>query len=212
VVSANDPPRFGVTDSEEACWIQAKTNRAQRQAEEQRQAIPPCAHDLRLEFEEAGVPTFNSPQANLGALLAHLQQTNPPCEANVAMAYVQVAIALVEERSATSKSVSSTLSWHSRSRSNRPAHSKLPTIQEEVNQPQANAAPGVDLHANLDKIRCGRDAHGYIDQRHREHEVREHLCRLDYDREYSPPGAVHRIMGPKERDRHDVENRQCAQY
>jgi hypothetical protein len=146
------------------------------------------------------------------ALLAHLQQTNPPCEANVAMAYVQVAIALVEERSATSKSVSSTSSWHSRSRSNRPAHSKLPTIQEEVNQPQANAAPGVDLHANLDKIRCGRDSRGYIDQRHREHEVREHLCRLDYDREYSPPGTVHRIMERKERDRHDVENRRCAQY
>jgi hypothetical protein len=72
VVSANDPPQFGVTDSEEARWIQAKTNRAQRRAEEQRQAIPPCAHDLRLEFEEAGVPTFNSPQANLGALFAHL--------------------------------------------------------------------------------------------------------------------------------------------
>jgi hypothetical protein len=29
--------------------------------------------DLRLEFEEAGLPTFNSPQANLGAGLAHLQ-------------------------------------------------------------------------------------------------------------------------------------------
>jgi hypothetical protein len=34
---------------------------------------PPCARDLRLEFEEAGLPTFNSPQANMGAALARLQ-------------------------------------------------------------------------------------------------------------------------------------------
>jgi hypothetical protein len=59
-------------------------------------------------------------------------------------------------------------SQHSRSRANRPAHSKLPTIQEEVYEPQANAALGVDLHANLDKNRRGRDACSYIDQRHRE--------------------------------------------
>jgi hypothetical protein len=107
--------------------IQANANRAQRRAEEQRQAVPMCARDLRLEFEEAGLPTF-SPRANLGAALARLQQANPSPEADAAMAYVRVATALVEERSATYKSATSTSSWHSRNRSNRPAPSKLPTI------------------------------------------------------------------------------------
>jgi hypothetical protein len=135
VVSANDPPRVGATDSEEARRIQANANRAQRQAEEQRQAAPPCARDLRLEFEEAGLSTFNSRQAKLGAALARLQQANPSPEVEAAMADVRVATALVEEESATSKSAASTSSRHSRSRSNQPAHSKLSTIQEEVNQP-----------------------------------------------------------------------------
>jgi hypothetical protein len=102
--------------------------------------------------------------------VAHLQQANPSSEAEIAMAYIRVATALVEERSAASKSAASTLSRHSRSRSNRPAHIKLPTIQEEVNQPRANAAPGIDLHANIDKNRRGRDARGYIDQHHCERE------------------------------------------
>jgi hypothetical protein len=69
----NDPSRVGATDSEEARRIQANANRAQRRAEEQRQTVPPCAHDLRLEFEEAGLQMFDSPQANLGAALARLQ-------------------------------------------------------------------------------------------------------------------------------------------
>jgi hypothetical protein len=86
VVSANDPPRVGATDSKEARRIQANANRAQRRAEEQRQAVPPCARDLRLEFEEAGLPTFNSSQANLGAALARLQQANPSPEAKATMA------------------------------------------------------------------------------------------------------------------------------
>jgi hypothetical protein len=73
VVSANDPPRVGATDSREARRIQANANRAQRRAEEQRQAAPSCACDLCLEFKEADLPTFNSPQANLGTALAHLQ-------------------------------------------------------------------------------------------------------------------------------------------
>jgi hypothetical protein len=114
VVSANDPPGVGATDSEEARWIQANVNRAHRRAEEQRQAVPPCARDLRLEFEEAGLPTFNSRQANLGAALARLQQANPSPEADAAMAYVRVATALVE-KSETSKSAASTSSQHSRS-------------------------------------------------------------------------------------------------
>jgi hypothetical protein len=128
VVSANDPPRVGATDFEEARRIQAKANRAHRRAEEQRQAVPPCARDQRLEFEEAGLPTFNNPQANLGAALARLQQADPSPEVEAAMAHVRVATALVEEKSATSKSVASTSSRHSRSRSIRPAHSRLPTI------------------------------------------------------------------------------------
>jgi hypothetical protein len=86
------------------------------------------------------------------------------------MTYVRVTTTLVEEGDATSKSVASISSWHSCSRSNRSAHSKLPTIQEEVNQPRANAAPGVDLRANIDKNGHGGDARGYIDQRHRERE------------------------------------------
>jgi hypothetical protein len=71
---------------------------------------------------------FNSPQANLGVVLARLQQANPSPEAEAAMAYVRVATTLVEEKSVASKSVASTSSWHSRSRSNRPAHSRLLTI------------------------------------------------------------------------------------
>jgi hypothetical protein len=61
MVSVNDPPRVGATDSEEASRIQTNANRTQRRAEEQRQAVLPCARDLCLEFEEAGLPTFNSP-------------------------------------------------------------------------------------------------------------------------------------------------------
>jgi hypothetical protein len=90
VVSANDPPRAGVTDYEEAHQIQANANHAQRRAEEQRQAVPLCACDLCLEFEEAELPTFNSPQANLGAALARLQQANPSPEANTVMGYIRV--------------------------------------------------------------------------------------------------------------------------
>jgi hypothetical protein len=77
VVSANDPSRVDLMDSEEARRIQANANRAQRRAEKQCQVVPPCARDLRLEFEEAGLPMFNNPQANLGAVLARLQQANP---------------------------------------------------------------------------------------------------------------------------------------
>jgi hypothetical protein len=110
------------------------------------------------------------PPGQPGCGVAHLQQANPSPEADTAMAYIRVTTALVEERSAASKSAASTLSRHSRSRSDRSAHSKLPTIQEEVNQPRANAAPGVDLHANIDKNRRGRDARDYIVQRHCEHE------------------------------------------
>jgi hypothetical protein len=128
------------------------------------------------------------------------------------MAYIWVAIALVEEKSVVSKSAASTSSRHLRSWSNRPAHSRLPTIQEEVNQLGANTAPGVDLRANLDKNWRGRDACGYIDQRNHEHEERELRHRLDYDSEYGPPGGVHRIKEREEHERHDVENWRHAQY
>jgi hypothetical protein len=107
VVSANEPLRVSATNSEEARRIQGNVKRAQRRAKEQRQVVPPCARDLRLEFEEAGLPTFNSPQANLGAVMARLQQANPSTEADAAMAYLQVATTLVEEKSAASKSVAS---------------------------------------------------------------------------------------------------------
>jgi hypothetical protein len=88
----------------------------------------------------------------------------------------------------------------------------LPTIQEEVNQPRVNAAPGGNLHVNLDKNRRDHDDRGYTDQRHREREERELRRCLDYDREYGPPGGVHRIMEREERECHDVENRWRAQY
>jgi hypothetical protein len=113
------------------------------------------------------------------------------------MAYVRVATTLVEERSAASKSAASTSSRHSRNRSNRPAHSKLPAIQEEVNQPRANAAPGIDLRANIDKNRRGRDARGYIDQCHHEREERELRRRLDCDREYAPRAPFIRSWSAK---------------
>jgi hypothetical protein len=212
VVSANDPPRVYVTGSEGARRIQANANRAERGAEEQRQAVSPCARDLRLEFEEAGLPTFNSPHANLGEVLARLQQAIPSPEGKAAMAYVRVATALVEEKSAASKSAASTSCRHSCNRSNHPAHSRLPTILEEVNQPGAKAALAVDLRANLDKNRRGRNARGYIDQHHREHEEWELRRRLNYDREYGPPGGIHRIMEREEREHHDVENWRRAQY
>jgi hypothetical protein len=75
-----------------------------------------------------------------------------------------------------------------------------------------NVVPGVYLCANLDKNRRGHDAHGYIDQRHREREERDLRRRLDYDREYGPLGDVHRIMEREEGERHDVENQRHAQY
>jgi hypothetical protein len=56
--------------------------------EEQRQAAPLCARDLRLEFEEVGLPTIKSPLANLGVVLALLQQANPSPEVAEAMAHV----------------------------------------------------------------------------------------------------------------------------
>jgi hypothetical protein len=61
VVLENDPPQVGATDSEEARRIQANVNHAHRRAEEQHQAVPPCACDLRLEFEEAGLQMLNIP-------------------------------------------------------------------------------------------------------------------------------------------------------
>jgi hypothetical protein len=129
-----------------------------------------------------------------------------------AMAHVWVATALVEEKSAVSKSAASTSSRHSRSRSNRLVHSRLPTIQEEVNQLRAKAAHAVDLRTNLDKNRRGRDTRGYINQRHREREEQELRRRLNYDREYSPPGGIHRIMEREEHKRHNFKNWQRAQY
>jgi hypothetical protein len=137
--------------------------------------------------------------------MVRLQQANPSPEAEAAMAYLRVATALVEEKSAASKSMTSSSSRHSRSRSNRPAHIKLPTIQEEVDQHRVNGAKDGDLHAKLDKNRCGRNARGYIDQRHREREERELRRRLNYDREYGPLGTVHRIMECEERDHNDVD-------
>jgi hypothetical protein len=68
-----------------------------------------------------GLPPFNSPQTNLGAAMARLQQANPTPEAEAAMAYLRVATALVEDKSAAAKSIVSMLSRHSRSRSNQPA-------------------------------------------------------------------------------------------
>jgi hypothetical protein len=118
--------------------------------------------------------------------MARLQQANPSPEAKDAMAYLWVATALVEEKSAASKSTASSSSQHSRSRSNQPAHSKLPTIQEGVNQPRANTAKDSDLRTNLDKNMCCRDARGYINQRHHEREERELRRRLAYNREYAP--------------------------
>jgi hypothetical protein len=75
-----------------------------------------------------------------------------------------------------------------------------------------NAAQGADLRANVDENRRGCDTRGYIEQCHHEREVRELRHRLEYDREYGPSGAVHRIMEREERDRHDIEKRRCAQY
>jgi hypothetical protein len=89
----------------------------------------------------------------------------------------------------TSKSTASSSSRHSRSRSNRPAHSKLPTIQEEVNQPRRNTATDGDLRTNLDWYKRGCSTRSYIDQRHRGCKERELRCRLDYDREYGGGGG-----------------------
>jgi hypothetical protein len=95
-----------VTDSE-VRRIQGNANCAQRRAEDQRHVIRPCAQDLHLEFEEAGLPTLNSPQANLGAAMACLQQVDPTPQAEAAMAYLRVAMTLVEEKSMTAKSTAS---------------------------------------------------------------------------------------------------------
>jgi hypothetical protein len=57
--------------------------------------------------QEARLPMFNSPHDNLSAAMARLQQANPSPAAEAAMAYLQVATALVEEKSAASKSTAS---------------------------------------------------------------------------------------------------------
>jgi hypothetical protein len=93
--------------------------------------------------------------------MACLQQANPLPEAEAAMAYLQVYTTLVEEKSVASESAASSSTRHSRIRSNGPAHNKLPTIQEDVDQhnpdkTQVNGVKDDDLHANLDKNRCGR--------------------------------------------------------
>jgi hypothetical protein len=54
-------------------------------------------------------------------------------EVEATVTLVRVATTSVEEKSEMSKSAASTSSRHSRSRSNQFAHSRLPTIQEEVN-------------------------------------------------------------------------------
>jgi hypothetical protein len=89
---------------------------------------------------------------------------------------------------------------------------QAPTTQEEVNQPGERASPADDLRANLNKNRRGRDARGYIDQRPCERKEWELRRRLEYDREYGPPGGIQRIMEREECERHDVENRRRAQY
>lgn len=68
-----------------------------------------------MEFEDTGIPTFNSPQANLGAAISRLQQAPLTSEAEQAIAYLQVANTLVEEKSAASKAATSSSTWHSRS-------------------------------------------------------------------------------------------------
>jgi hypothetical protein len=131
------------------------------------------------------------------------------------MTYLRVAMALVEEKSATAKSVASSSSLHSRSRSNRPAHSNLPTIQQEVDQnnPEqalANGANDGDLRANLDRDRRARDAHDYISVTT---SARNVSCGIVRGTTAStPPSAVHHIMEHEERGHHDVENRHHAQY
>jgi hypothetical protein len=50
---------------------------------------------------------FNSPHANLGAAMGRLQQADLPPEAEAAMAYLRVAMTLVEEKSMTTKFVAS---------------------------------------------------------------------------------------------------------
>jgi hypothetical protein len=50
---------------------------------------------------------LNSPQANLGAAMACLQQVDPTPQAEAAMAYLRVAMTLVEEKSMTAKSTAS---------------------------------------------------------------------------------------------------------
>jgi hypothetical protein len=74
-----------------------------------------------------GLQTFNSPQANLGAAMACLQQADPTPEAEAAIAYLRVTTTLVE-KSVAAKFAASSSSLHSRSRSNRPVRNNLPTI------------------------------------------------------------------------------------
>jgi hypothetical protein len=211
VVSANDPPRVGATDSEEARRIQANAKRAHRRAEEQRQAVPPCARDLRIEFEEAGLPTFNSPQANLGAALARLQQADPSPEVEAAMEHVGVATALVEEKSVASKSAASTSSRHSRSRliglriAGSPRSRRRPTsLERELRQPPIYVPTST---------RTGAVAMPAVTSTNATASVRSERCDIATTTiTHGPPGGVHRIMEREERERHDAENRRRAQY
>jgi hypothetical protein len=117
VVSENKPPCHNTTDSKESARIQGNILHAQQHAKEHHRMMPACARDLRLEFEEAGLLTFNSPKANLGTDVARLQQANLTPEAKVTMAYLRVSTALVEENIGVVKSATSSSSHHLHSQS-----------------------------------------------------------------------------------------------
>jgi hypothetical protein len=206
-VSENEPPRDGATDSQEAARVRANADKARRREEEQRRNI--TARDLMAEFDAAGIRTFNSPQANLGAAIAQLQRAGPNPEIEAVIANLRVANALVEEKSAASKSASSSGSKHSRSRSNQPRAPRNPALEpilEEVNQ----NAPR-DLRENIETNRRQRDVRQDLNQRHRERDEAELRRRLKYDQAYGRPSA-HRSVEREDRARHQEELDRRAAY
>lgn len=143
------------------------------------------------EFDATGIQTFNSPQANLGAAIARLQQATPNPEIETVIANLRITNALVEEKSAASKSASSSGSKQSRSRSHHPRAPRNPPLEpilEEVNQNVPR-----DLRENIETNRRQRNARDDLNRRHREHDEAELRRRLEYDQAYGRPSAHHLV-------------------
>jgi hypothetical protein len=150
--------------------------------------VPPCARDLRLEFEEARRSVARLTWVRRwhvsSKLTLHPRPKQPRpmsgspqlCWSRGARRPSRLHLSQAGTRAADFIGLSIAGSPRSRRRSTSPERKPC---QPSTYTPTSTKTGG------------GCDAHGYIDLRHREREERELRRCLDYDREYGPPGGVH---------------------